>query len=81
MRVMHQCTPITSLSAKPNAPWLHKDLTKVMHTRNLAFRCMKRTRSSDHLLDYKKKYNKVANNMIKKANILLSSRSLIHLTQ
>ena len=43
-----------------------KDLTKAMRARNLAFRRMKRTRRSDHLLDYKRKRNKVAN-MIKKA--------------
>ena len=66
MRVMHQYIPTTNLSAKPNVPWLHKDLTKAMRVRNLAFRRMKRTRRSDHLLDYKRKRNKVAN-MIKKA--------------
>ena len=60
------CIPTVNLSAKQNVPWLHKGLTKAMRARNLAFRCMKRTRRSVHLLDYKRKRNKVAN-MIKKA--------------
>ena len=66
MSIMHQCIPTVNLSAKQNVPWLHKGLTKAMRARNLAFRHMKRTRRSAHLLDYKRKRNKVAN-MIKKA--------------
>ena len=65
MSVMRQCIPIANLSAKPNVLWLHKGLSKAMHARNLAFRRTKRTRRSDHLLDYKRKHNKVAS-MIKK---------------
>ena len=65
MSVMRQCIPIANLSAKPNVPWFHKGLSKAMHARNLAFRRIKRTRRSDHLLDHKRKHNKVAN-MIKR---------------
>ena len=62
MMVMHQCI----LTAKPNLPWLNHEITKGMHARNLAFRRVKRTGRSNHLNDYKKKCNKVAN-MIKSA--------------
>ena len=64
MMVIHQCIPTAKLSAKPNLPWLNHEITKGMRERNLAFRRVKRTGRSNHLNDYKKKRNKVAN-MIK----------------
>ena len=66
MRVMRQCIPTAKLSAKPNLPWLNHEITKGICARNLAFRRVKRSGRSNHLNDYKKKRNKVAN-MIKSA--------------
>ena len=75
MRVMHQCIPTTNLSAKANVPWLHKGLTKAMHARNLAFRRAKRMRRAEHVLDYKRKHNRVAN-LIKKVKSKYSFKKL-----
>ena len=43
MSIMDQCVPKTATPTKWNLPWLSKELTKSIHTRNLAYKCAKRT--------------------------------------
>ena len=48
MSVMHQCIPTMKLSVKSRLPWISRDITKAMRTRNLSFRHVKKTGRGDH---------------------------------
>ena len=66
MGVMHQCVPKSTLPAKKNLPWLSRELTTSIRSRNLAYKRAKRTGTPQHFLSYKQKRNKVVN-LLRKA--------------